>query len=239
MGLISRTMENIIPHLSLREKYLVIILGCFFAGSQGPGIASGNLPAGVQIFTSEQSSPLFADCGKTIAGNLGESTLRGLTANQSANQVLTDNDTGTKIAGKAVFELSFGNRTLLNGPGPDLLVYETDNPEPFRISVFDPTRNNYTSTAQFVPRPTGTNNNICQTNVNSVAIDLDAFGIAENTEVSLIYVDNLGESTSFSGSDIADILAIEHPSAGNSSAVLTQNLSMASLPLCLWLYNCT
>ena len=156
--------------------HLLIILFLF----SGVILAYANLTSEVQLLTSDQSYPLFADCGATFPGDRGALSLGKLTPNQSANTVLLDNDTSTKIAGKAVFELSFREGGIINGPGDDLIVFETTNPEPFMMSVFDLRSNRFTSMKQFLPVPTeNEQKNICGANVNAARIDLGSFGISK------------------------------------------------------------
>ena len=92
--------------------------------------ASTNIPNPPTNTTSTQNSsnPLFAKCGTTLVGN---STLPGMNATQSLNEVLYDNSTDSYVIGNAVFDIAFSseNTTLVNGPGHDLLVTELGGPE--------------------------------------------------------------------------------------------------------------
>jgi hypothetical protein len=188
-------------------------IGSVFCGAP---LSYGVISADVRPLTSYQSYPLFADCGATIAGNTGARTLSGFTIKQSANTVVTDNDTDTKIAGKALFELKLKNTTIINGPADDLIVYETTNPEPFSMSVFDSALEKFTSMKIFVPTRTGTENS-CGSSINVARIDLSTFGIPDGDAISLFLFDNLGDSGGFTGADIADIVPINHIDITNMS----------------------
>src|SRR5688572_25907407 len=113
------------------SAYLLSILSVLSALTSAYAAVS----ADIQLYTTNQSYPLFADCGASIPGNIGQRTLPGKTINESAITVLTDNNISTKIAGKALFDMTFKDNGIQNGPGNDLLVYETTRPEPFSMSV--------------------------------------------------------------------------------------------------------
>jgi hypothetical protein len=163
----------------------------------------------IRLLTSNQSYPLFSDCGKTVPGDRGARSLDDLTPEQSANLVLLDNNTSTKIAGKALFELSWGDRGIANWPGDDLIVYETTNAEAFMMSVFDSAKNRFTPMREYLPTPFGSEKTACGSNINAAGIDLSSFGISNGTSTSLLFFDNLGESNGFAGADISDIVPVQ------------------------------
>jgi hypothetical protein len=178
---------------------LLIALSPFAVNSVTFEIAA----AAVELLSSDNSNPLFYDCGKTV-NNRGAPNLPGLTPLQSANKVITDNNSDTKISGKAIFELSFNGTGIINLPGDDLVVYETTSPEPFSVSVLESTTKRFTPNQLFVPVFTGSKNG-CGANVNSAGIDLSSFGIRNGSAVHLFLIDNLGVSGCCGEADISDI----------------------------------
>src|SRR2546423_829061 len=99
------------------------------------------------------SQPSFYLCGAT--GDEGASTLPGLTPAQSAARVLTDGVTDAEMFGAAVVDVGFVDNVVVNGVGPDLVVFESGRPEAFSVSVFDLTTQSFSAPRTYFPASTG------------------------------------------------------------------------------------
>jgi hypothetical protein len=201
------------------------------------------IPASVLL--TSQSQPIFLDCNNFTM----RSNLPGLTLNQSADVAVTDGNTSTAIGGQALFELTFRDEGIINNPGNDIFVYELTGVEPFNMSVFDSSMDEFTDAKSFSPKGTELKNS-CGQKVNAASVDLSMFGIANGSSVSRLFVDNLGGSYvgnlgaagCCNGSEISDIVLVE-PSTEVESNVPADNQEReldtpVGLSFCLWLYSC-
>ena len=169
------------------------------------------------------SAPRFFECGVTPAN--GTAILPGQSnEDNSAQSVLTDRDLDTIIMGKAEFDVS-SNSSIVNAPGPDLVLVEMENSEPLNVSISSAeNRNN----KWLVLKPTpsnGTDSNTCQYGVNNLFIDLSSFGIPEGFGVPSVRIANLGFAGTLKGSDIAEIYILEPQISGAPS-----ESSMGNIP---------
>jgi hypothetical protein len=193
------------------------------ASASDSGIAEGTGPV------QESADPLFAICGTSLRGN---STLPGLNVTQSLNQVLFDNSSESQLIGDAAFDIIFSssNATQLNGPGYDIAVSELGSPERFQISLIGSAR-----ALQYAPAPTQYRNE-CGKIINAAGIDLDAFGIDNDTSIRGLRIDNLGKPGCCAGADIADVYLMNMLSnvdfkIENVVSSNTSKLEQWSLPL--------
>src|SRR5919197_183427 len=99
------------------------------------------------------SQPSFYLCGAT--GDFGAPTLPGLTPAQSAVRVLTDGVTDAEMLGAVAVDVGFVDNVVVNGAGPDLVVFESGAPEAFSVSVFDATTQSFSAPRTYLPAPTG------------------------------------------------------------------------------------
>jgi len=151
------------------------------------------------------AAPSFFLCG--ASDFFGEPTLPGLTVTQSADVVLSDANPNTEIFGLARLDVTFTDNVVVNEPGPDLVVFESLNPEDFSLAPFDPVAGAFMSPIVYSPIPTGLVED-CGFGINAAQIDLSAFGIANASTVSLLRIDNLGAPGCCVGADPTDVLAL-------------------------------
>jgi hypothetical protein len=158
------------------------------------------------------SDPSFFECGLTP--ELGLPALQGLTVDASATRVVADGSADTEVFGRAVLDVGFSDNAVVNGPGPDLAVFESGRTEGFTVSVFDPLAGAFSAPVYFDPSELGFYDH-CGYPVNAALIDLAQFGVQTLGTVSLVRIDNLGAPGGFDGADLADVRAVH-------SAVLAQ-----------------
>jgi len=151
------------------------------------------------------ADPSFFLCG--VSPFNGEPTLPGLTVAQSADVVLTDANPNTEIFGLARLDVTFTDNVVVNEPGPDLVVFESLNPEDFSLTPFDPVPGGFAPPIVYSPIPTGFVDD-CDFGINAAQIDLSAFGMANASTVSLVRIDNLGAPGCCAGADPTDVLAL-------------------------------
>jgi hypothetical protein len=151
------------------------------------------------------AAPSFFLCG--VSDFFGEPTLPGLTVAQSADVVLSDANPNTEIFGLARLDVTFTDNVVVNEPGPDLVVFESLNPEDFSLAPFDPVAGAFTSPIVYSPIPTGLVSD-CGFSINAAQIDLSTFGIANAATVSLLRIDNLGAPGCCAGADPTAVLAL-------------------------------
>jgi hypothetical protein len=159
----------------------------------------------VRVHLSPIANVTFYECAAT--GNNGSSTLPGLNISQSAQRALTDNNPNTVVFGKDVFDIvPIQNISIMNLPGPDLVVTEMGGPEQFSLSTYNKTAGSFTHEKKFMPSATS-DKNVCRMQINRSLIDLDSFGVPNNSSVPILHFDNLGTPGCCSGpgSDIADV----------------------------------
>jgi hypothetical protein len=183
---------------------------------------------GINVDLTPASAIRFFDCGVTPKN--GTSSFAELTAEDGAEAVLTDRDLDTMVMGQAVFDVSSTeNSSIINGPGPDLMVVEMSNAERMNASVFDSDAGK--AKWLFVkPTPSATKNT-CDYAMNQAFIDLSSFGIAEGSAVPSLRIDNLGEPDTLIGSEIAEIFILDPASNVTrlSSEMTARNSSFFSL----------
>lgn len=167
------------------------------------------------------SQPSFYLCGAT--GDDGAPTLPGLTPAQSAARVLTDGVTDAEMFGAAVVDVAFVDNVVVNGPGPDLVVFESGRPEAFGISVFDAITQSFSAPRTYFPASTGLAGG-CGFQLNAAAIDLADFGVVPDNARTLFRIDNLGAPGCCDGADLMDVLAL------NSGVPAPQPITVPGLP---------
>ena len=166
------------------------------------------------------SQPSFYLCGAT--GDDGAPTLPGLTPAQSAARVLTDGVTDSEMFGAAVVDVGFVDNVVVNGQGPDLVVFESGRPEAFGLSVFDAITQSFSAPRTYFPASTGSAGG-CGFQLNAAAIDLADFGVVPDNARTLFRIDNLGAPGCCDGADLMDVLA------RNSGAPAPQPITVPGL----------
>lgn len=173
-----------------------------------PTLGSPNGQPGDQvnplISLGPSSEPRIFSCGETPVNGTAASN-----ADESVQSMLTDGNLDTIVMGKAVFDVSTTNSSIINIPGPDLVVAEMHNPEPINASIpdFDTGENRW---IVLTPSPSNdTRTNSCQYGLNQALVELDSFGIEEGSAVPSIRLDNLGVADTLEGADIAEIAVLE------------------------------
>ena len=151
------------------------------------------------------SQPSFYLCGAT--GDDGAPALPGLTPAQSAARVLTDGVVDAEMFGAAVVDVGFVDNVVVNGPGPDLVVFESGRPEAFGLSVFDEITQSFSAPRTYLPASTGSAGG-CGFQLNAAAIDLADFGVVPDNARTLFRIDNLGAPGCCDGADLMDVLAL-------------------------------
>jgi hypothetical protein len=167
------------------------------------------------------SQPSFYLCGAT--GDFGAPTLPGLTPEQSAVRVLTDGVTDAEMFGAVAVDVGFVDNVVVNGAGPDLVVFESGAPEAFTVSVFDATTQSLSAPRTYFPAPTGTLGG-CGFQLNAAPIDLSDFSVAPDNARALFRIDNLGAPGCCDGADLMDVMAL------NSGAPAPQPITIAGIP---------
>ena len=151
------------------------------------------------------SQPSFYLCGAT--GDFGDPTLPGLTPAQSAVHVLTDGVTDAEMFGAVAVDVGFVDNVVVNGAGPDLVVFESGRPEAFSLSVFDAITQSFSPPRTYLPASTGTLGG-CGFQLNAAAIDLRDFGVVPDNARALFRIDNLGAPGCCDGADLMDVMAL-------------------------------
>lgn len=228
-----------------RKKYLIEALGLgfymFFQFSKIPMATTsillflvlvGNGPlnnAFSQILDEDRitielvpnSSARFFQCHSTPTN--GTSSLSGLNAAESAQNVLTDSNPNTAIMGDARFSIHF-SEPLVNLPGPELKVIELAGTESFNASVDVP---HLGVNSILMNAKAGNGTNDCNYRINEALIDLTQFGIPEGTSVKMLSFDNLGKEDTLLGADLADIITLEATrNAKSNSSIDTATISL-------------
>jgi hypothetical protein len=205
---------SVYSHREVKRKFfpsftissLVILIMCLLNNPVLPVTGSADNQQGstetvIELLPS--SLPRFFDCGETRID--GAISLAGLNADDSAQSALTDGDLNTIIMGKAIFDVSNVNSSIVNIPGPDLIVVEMHNPEPINASIPD-----FDTGGSKVESPTPSNNtdivNCRGWKMNQAFVDLNNFGIPEGSAVPSIRLDNNGFQGTLNGSDIAEVI---------------------------------
>ena len=89
-----------------------------------------------------------------------------------------------------VFNLDFTDNYLVNGPGPDLIVFEIGTPDPVGVSVWLKSNSIWTPTIYFSTSFTGDSIGVPFFEpVNAAEIDLDDFSIPSMENISRIQID--------------------------------------------------
>jgi hypothetical protein len=162
----------------------------------------------VRVHLSPIANVTFYECA--VTGNKGNSTLPGLNISQSAQRALTDNNPNTVVFGKDVFDIvPIQNISIMNLPGPDLVVTEMGGPEQFSLSIYNQTTGIFSHEHKFLPIATS-DKNVCHTQINRSLINLDSFGVPNNSSVPILHFDNLRKpgccpGPGSDGSEIADV----------------------------------
>ena len=152
------------------------------------------------------SDPSFYLCGAT--SDDGAPTLPGLTVEESAKRVFTDGTADAELLGRAVVDIAFVDNIVVNRAGPDLIVFESGQPEAFAVVVVDPVTRVFTAPRTFTPVPTGSVDG-CGFQLNAAQIDLTDFGIEPGAARSQIRMDNLGSQAGCcGGADLSDVFAL-------------------------------
>ena len=151
------------------------------------------------------SQPSFYLCGATADD--GAPTLPGLTPAQSAARVVTDGVADAELLGAAVVDVGFVDNVVVNGPGPDLVVFESGRPEAFALSVFDAITQSFSTPRTYLPASTGLAGG-CGFQLNAATIDLADFGVLPDNARTLFRIDNLGAPGCCDGADLMDVLAL-------------------------------
>ena len=151
------------------------------------------------------SQPSFYLCGAT--GDDGAATLPGLTPAQSAARVFTDGVTDAEMFGAAVVDVGFVDNVVVNGQGPDLVVFESGRPEAFAVSVFDAITQSFSAPRTYSPVSTGSAGG-CGFQLNAAAIDLADFGVLPDNARTRFRIENLGAPGCCDGADLMDVLAL-------------------------------
>lgn len=143
----------------------------------------------------------FFDCENTpVSGS-------ALSPDQSLRSVLTDKNLDTAIMGRAIFDVSTVNSSIVNGPGPELMVVELHNPERINFSI----PNFVTDGPKALvmkPIPMRDTYNSCGYPANQASVDLSIFGIPAGSAIPSVRINNLGMPDSLVGSDIAEVLVL-------------------------------
>jgi hypothetical protein len=154
--------------------------------------AANGAPITVGGFTFTDGEAAFADDAFLVSGTIRmcgggfppatsiDVALSGSNVSDCAN-----NNTGDS----GIIEILFNDNSVVNGPGPDLVIFELSGPlalgtpdprERFELSVFDGTA--FTPLQGFDPIATGFNScgdpSVCL-DLFAVAIDLGAFGLVD------------------------------------------------------------
>ena len=99
------------------------------------------------------SDPSFYLCGAT--SDDGAPTLPGLTVEESAKRVFTDGTADAELLGRAVVDIAFVDNIVVNRSGPDLIVFESGQPEALAVVVVDPVTRVFTAAPHFYSRSDG------------------------------------------------------------------------------------
>jgi hypothetical protein len=106
-----------------------------------------------------------------------------------------------------VVDVGFVDNVVVNGQGPDLVVFESGRPEAFAVSVFDATTQSFSAPRTYFPTSTGSVGG-CGFQLNAATIDLADFGVVSDNARAVFRVDNLGGPGCCDGADLMDILAL-------------------------------
>jgi hypothetical protein len=151
------------------------------------------------------SNPAFFQCA--VTPELGVPTFPGLSADDSATQVVSNGNVDDEVFGKITIDVGFVDNVVVNGDGPDLAVFESARPEGFTVAVLDPATGASSAALRFDPSGIGFFDR-CGFPVNAALIDVSAFGIPRLGTVSLLRINNLGAAGGFDGADLADVRAL-------------------------------
>lgn len=151
------------------------------------------------------SNPAFFQCG--VTPELGVATFPGLSADDSATQVVSNGSVDDEVFGKVTIDVGFVDNVVANADGPDLAVFESGRPEGFTVAVLDPATGASSAPLRFDASRIGFFDR-CGFPVNVALIDLSAFGIPRLGTVSHVRIDNLGAPGGFEGADLADVRAL-------------------------------
>ena len=117
-----------------------------------------------------------------------------------------------------VFNLDFTDNYLVNGSGPDLIVFELGTADPVGISVWLESSSQWTPTIYFWTVPTGDEIDIGEPSpepLNAAEVNLDDFGIPSMESISRIQInsDALAGGGPTDNTEICAIGVIPAPSA--------------------------
>lgn len=148
----------------------------------------------------------------------------GQSLSQSVSTVLQSNSVANWMFGRAVVRLDFLDNRIVNGPGPDLVVFEIGGAENFALSVFFDSICEWSQERTYSVAPTGIQAGCGPTSgINTRAIDLSDFGILPGAGVQRLRIDNLGAPGGAVGSDLAQVLPLNSapPAATPAPCLLT------------------
>lgn len=164
------------------------------------------------------SQPQFA---MPASGCASVTSVPGLTLQQAATAVFVDGDADEWISGKSRVQLDFTDNCVINGPGPDLVVFEVGGAESFALQVFSDAICEYSGAITFAVAATGSTVAPCggtPNALNAVAIDLDAFGVLPGASVRRVLLDNLGQPAGAVGADLVGLYALNSGSPQDLSS---------------------
>ncbi|MCB9898851.1 MAG: DNRLRE domain-containing protein [Planctomycetes bacterium] len=159
------------------------------------------------------ASPEFASSASNC---LVVPSLPGLTPAESASQILGDDGVDGWVFGRAVARLEFTDNVVMNGPGPDLVVFEIGGAESFALSIFVESLCEWSDPRSYMPVATGFSSSPCGTvqAINAKAIDLADFGVLPGATVRRVRIDNKGAPGGAVGADLALVMAQNSLSTG-------------------------
>jgi hypothetical protein len=135
-------------------------------------------------------------------------TIPGYDVAESATFVFANGGAEDWLQGDVQVELLFVERPIVNGPGPDLAVFEAQNREEVRLAVHDSSLAAFTKYRTILVEFSGVTTSVCgSANVNVALIELDDFGIAPGARVGQVRIDNRG-APGFEGADIMGLHAL-------------------------------
>jgi hypothetical protein len=165
----------------------------------------------------------FADNAFLVSGGARSTcTAVGIPGIATIKEALTGSDLSDCVnvagGGAAVLEVSFVDNLIVNGPGPDLVVFELSGPlsagtpdprERFRISVFDGA--SFSAFADVVPVATGINSfgdPSTFLDIFAVEVDLTSFGLAPGAATDRVRLNIFDVGQGTKGADIAALGAV-------------------------------
>jgi hypothetical protein len=158
-----------------------------------------------------------------LTGCAFASTIPGLSLDESMKAVMLSNTVLNCVRGKAVFRLDFEDNSIINLPGPDVMVFELGDAETFELRVWFADTAAWSNPLNFVGTSTGFAVACPSPNtIHARAIDLSDFGVLPDAKVHRLLFDNKGNAGSATGADLMQVMAI------HSSSPVLQSTRLSS-----------